>query len=97
MKPGIKHSQLGRDLSRTLWELVHIKVKGDPALESEEAAAAVLMEDRLLCQIRCFAEEHQQVSKQKPDNTARERVIRMLRPKYVHVFGNMTTGEDLHC
>lgn len=45
MKLAMKHSQLGRDLSCTLWELVHIKVKGDPALESEKAAAAVLVED----------------------------------------------------
>lgn len=76
----MKHSQLGRDLGRTLWELVHIKVKGDPALESEKAAAAVLVEDWLLCQIGCFAEEHQQVSVQKPDNTVRERVIAISSP-----------------
>lgn len=66
MKLIIEHSQLGRDLSGTLWQLVHIKVEGDATLQAEEAAAAVLLEDRLRRQIGRLAEEHQQVSIQKP-------------------------------
>ena len=69
-KAIIKHSHVGRDLSSTLWQLVHIEVEGHAALQAEEAAAAVLLEDRLLCQIGCFAVEHQQVPVQKPDSTA---------------------------
>lgn len=80
MKLALKYSQRERYLSRALWELVHIKVQGDPALQTEEAAATVPVKDRLVCQIGCFAEEHQQVSVQKPDNTVRKRVIMMSSP-----------------
>lgn len=67
-----KHSQPGRDLSGALWQLIDIEVKGDAALQAEEAAAAVaaLLEDRLLCQIGSFAVEHQQVPVQKPGDAA---------------------------
>lgn len=46
-------------------------MKGNPTLEAEEATAATLLEDRLLRQIGRFAEEHEQVAVQKPDNTAK--------------------------
>lgn len=65
-----EHSQLGRDLSGTLWQLVHVKVEGDAALQAEEAAAVVALEDRLCRQIGRFAEEHQQVPVQKPGRRA---------------------------
>lgn len=40
-----KHSQFGRDLSSTLWQLVDIEVKSYTTLQAEEAAAAALLED----------------------------------------------------
>lgn len=84
MKLIIKHSQLGRELSGTLWQLVHVEVEGDIALQAEEAAAAAaLLEDGLLRQAARFAEEHQQVPVQKPESTAWEWLI-ILHLKYVH-------------
>lgn len=71
MRPTITHSQLGRDLSGALRQLVHIEVERDAALQAEEAAAA-LLKDGLLGQIGGFAEEHQQVPVQKPRSTASE-------------------------
>lgn len=81
MKLKISYSQLGRDLSCTLWHLVHIKMEGDAILQAEEATAAVLLEDGLHRQIRSFAEEHQQVSIQKPAQT--EEWLIMFQRKYV--------------
>lgn len=69
-------------MSGTLWQLVHIEVEGDAALQAEETAAAVVLEDRLCRQIGHFAEEHQQVPVQKPGRTAREWLI-ILRMKYM--------------
>lgn len=79
MKLKINHSQLGRDLSSTFWHLVHIKMEGDAILEAEEATAVALLEDGLHHQILCFAEEHQQVSIQKPGQTEEERLIMIYR------------------
>lgn len=62
----IKNSQLRRNLSSTLWQLVHVEMEGDATLQAEEATAAVVLEDRPLLQIGRFAEEHQQVPVQKP-------------------------------
>lgn len=83
-KDGAKknsYSQLGRDLSSTLRHLVHIKMEGDAILEAEEATAAVLLEDGLHRQIGRFAEEHQQVSIQKPGQT--EEWLIVFHRKYV--------------
>lgn len=81
MKLKNSPSQLGRDLSSTLWHLVHIKMEGDAILEAEEATAAVLLEDGLHRQISRFAEEHQQVSIQKPGQS--EEWLIMFHRKYV--------------
>lgn len=65
---AMKDSQLRGD-SSTLWQLIHVQVEGDTALQVEEAAAAAaaaLLEDRLLSQIGCFAEEHQQMPVKEP-------------------------------
>lgn len=69
---GKQRSQLGGHLSRTLWQLVHVEVKADVALQAEETAVARLLKDGLCFEFSRLAGKHQQVPIQKPGSTGRQ-------------------------
>lgn len=70
--PEAPHSHPRGHLSRTLWQLVHVEVKGDVALQAEEAALAALLKDGPGSEFSRLAEKHQQLAIQKPGGTGRQ-------------------------
>lgn len=85
---GKQRSQLRGHLSCTLWQLVHVEVKGDVALQAEEAVVASLLKDGLCFEFSRSAEKHQQVPIQKPGSTGHQSwwTLAYFQKAEVHIY-----------